>query len=94
MNRVCSGLYSLAFLSALFAAVLISGCAKNECYECTRSYPLEDSKKICGKGQDIDVELSWYRSSGYECSKTSSNSVSARPTDASERESEDTSKAE
>lgn len=69
------------FLVVAIAFVSLFGCAKKEeCYKCERGWPFPDEKKVCGKGQDLSTELSWYRTSGYECAKVSSSSRITDPT--------------
>ena len=62
----------------VIAALLLglSGCAKNECYECipAGNIPGQETVKLCQKGMDLDVQLSYYRNSGYTCSKVSGSS--------------------
>jgi hypothetical protein len=64
------------------ALIMLTGCAKNQCYECSRGQPLPDTQTFCAKGQDLDVKLAWYRSSGYGCSKVSGASTITGPSDA------------
>ncbi len=65
----------------LLCASVLAGCAKEECYECNPpgNIPGQQSVEVCGKGQDLDVSLSYYTSQGYDCSKTSDRKTVAGP---------------
>jgi hypothetical protein len=66
---------------AIGLAAGLCGCAKEECYECAppSQSPFTETEKVCAKGQDLEVQLAWYRTQGYSCTQAYSSAYVTGP---------------